>query len=69
MLIEPLTNRELEVLSLLRNRLSNKEIAQKLGLSPLTVKRYTSDIYGKLGVTRRWEAVIKAEELGFFSQS
>jgi LuxR family maltose regulon positive regulatory protein len=69
MLIEPLTKRELEVLSLLRKRMSNKEIAHELSLSPLTVKRYTSDIYGKLGVTRRWDAVSKAEELGFFPQS
>jgi LuxR family maltose regulon positive regulatory protein len=69
MLIEPLTNRELEVLSLLRKRLSNKEIALELSLSPTTVKRYTNEIYGKLGVNRRWDAVLKAEELGFFSQS
>ncbi|MFO7662591.1 MAG: LuxR C-terminal-related transcriptional regulator [Chloroflexota bacterium] len=69
MLIEPLTNRELEVLLLLRNRLSNKEIAQQLSLSPLTVKRYTNDIYGKLGVNRRWDAVVRSEELGFFPQS
>jgi LuxR family transcriptional regulator, maltose regulon positive regulatory protein len=69
MLIEPLTNRELEVLLLLRNRLSNKEIAQQLSLSPLTVKRYTNDIYGKFGVNRRWDAVVRSEELGFFPQS
>jgi LuxR family maltose regulon positive regulatory protein len=69
MLIEPLTNRELEVLSLLRHRLSNKEIGQKLSLSPLTVKRYTNQVYGKLGVNRRWDAVIRAEELGLFPPS
>jgi LuxR family maltose regulon positive regulatory protein len=63
-LIEPLTGRELEVLTLLRERLSNKEIARELYLSPLTVKRHTVNLYGKLGVNKRWDAVIKAEALG-----
>ena len=45
-------------------RLSNKEIAHRLGLSPTTVKRHTVNLYGKLGVTKRWDAVIKAEALG-----
>ncbi len=61
---EHLTGRELDVLMLLRERLSNKEIAQKLNLSTTTVKRHTANIYGKLGVNRRWEAVIKAEAHG-----
>ena len=52
-LVEPLTGRELEVLALLRERLSNKEIAHKLGLSPTTVKRHTANLYGKLDVNRR----------------
>jgi LuxR family maltose regulon positive regulatory protein len=63
-LIEPLTDRELEVLVLLRERLSNKEIAHKLVLSPMTVKRHLVNLYGKLGVNKRWDAVIKAEALG-----
>ena len=63
-LIEPLTDRELEVLALLRERLSNKEIAHKLVLSPMTVKRHLVNLYGKLGVNKRWDAVIKAEALG-----
>ena len=63
-LVEPLTDRELEVLALLRERLSNKEIAHMLALSPMTVKRYTVNVYGKLGVNKRWDAVIKAEALG-----
>jgi LuxR family maltose regulon positive regulatory protein len=63
-LVEPLTDRELEVLALLRERLSNKEIAHMLGLAPATVKRYTVNLYGKLGVGKRSEAVIKAEALG-----
>ncbi|MCU0503937.1 MAG: LuxR C-terminal-related transcriptional regulator, partial [Anaerolineae bacterium] len=63
-LVEPLSDRELEVLALLRERLSNKEIARLLGLSPATVKRYTVNIYGKLGVGKRSDAVIKAAALG-----
>jgi LuxR family transcriptional regulator, maltose regulon positive regulatory protein len=62
-LIEPLTDRELDVLVMLRERLSNKEIAQQLGLSVMTVKRHTSNIYGKLGVDNRRDAVVKAESL------
>jgi LuxR family transcriptional regulator, maltose regulon positive regulatory protein len=63
-LVEPLTDRELEVLALLCERLSNKEIAHILGLAPATVKRYTVNLYGKLGVGKRRDAVIKAEALG-----
>lgn len=62
-LLEPLTARELGVLSLLRERLSNKEIAQMLGLSVMTVKRHTVNIYGKLGVDNRRDAVVEAESL------
>jgi LuxR family maltose regulon positive regulatory protein len=63
---EPLSRRELDVLALLRERLSNKEIAHQLGLSSSTVKRYTVTLYEKLDVNRRWDAVIKAEALGIF---
>jgi LuxR family maltose regulon positive regulatory protein len=62
-LVEPLTRRELEVLTLLRGPLSIKEIAQKLNISYSTAKEYTINIYGKLGVNRRWDAVARAEEL------
>ena len=62
-LAEPLTPRELEVLSLLRGPLSIKEIALELNLSYTTVKSHTNNIYGKLGVNRRWNAVARAEEL------
>ena len=55
--------REYDVLLLLRERLSNKEIADKLYLSTATVKRNLVNIYGKLGVNKRLEAVIKAESL------
>jgi LuxR family transcriptional regulator, maltose regulon positive regulatory protein len=63
LLLEPLTPRELEVLSLLRGPASIKEIARKLDISPATVKRHTINIYGKLGVNKRWNAVARAEEL------
>jgi LuxR family maltose regulon positive regulatory protein len=63
-LVEPLTDREMEVLTLLRQRLSNKEIASQLVLSTATVKRYTVNIYQKLGVNKRRDAVIRAEALG-----
>jgi len=61
---EPLTNRELEILTLLEQRLRNKEIAEKLFISPETVKRHTINIYGKLNVHNRREAVAKAQALG-----
>lgn len=63
-LIEPLSDRELEVLWLLFDRFSNKEIAQHLVISPLTVKKHTSNIYQKLRVNNRRGAVTKAQELG-----
>jgi LuxR family maltose regulon positive regulatory protein len=63
-LAEPLTSRELEVLSLLRGPLSLKEIALQLHISPATVKRHSINIYAKLGVSTRRRAVARAEELG-----
>jgi LuxR family maltose regulon positive regulatory protein len=64
-LTEPLTRREREVLVLLGKWLSDKEIAEKLVISPRTVKKHASNIYGKLGVKNRMQAVEKAKELGF----
>jgi LuxR family maltose regulon positive regulatory protein len=63
-LAEPLTSRELDVLASLREPLSNKEIARKLNISYETTKRHLANIYGKLGVNRRWDAVARAVELG-----
>jgi LuxR family transcriptional regulator, maltose regulon positive regulatory protein len=66
-LIEPLTNRELEVLALLEQRLSNKEIAARLFIAPHTAKLHTLHIYQKLQVNTRRDAVAKAQNLGLLS--
>jgi LuxR family maltose regulon positive regulatory protein len=63
-LVEPLTARELEVLSLVSAGLRNQEIADQLVISLATVKRHLSNIYGKLGVSHRTEAVAHAQGLG-----
>lgn len=63
-LSEPLTNRELDILNLLADRLSNKEIAERLFISPGTVKRHTNKIYRKLATHNRQEAVAKAKAIG-----
>jgi LuxR family maltose regulon positive regulatory protein len=66
-LIEPLTDRELEILELIAEGLTNPEIATKLFLSLHTVKTHTHNIYGKLGVHNRTQAVTKAGALGILS--
>ena len=66
-LVEPLSNRELDVLDLLAQRLSNKEIADKLFISITTVKSHIQNIYGKLNVRKRREAVEKAMKIGILS--
>jgi LuxR family maltose regulon positive regulatory protein len=63
-LVEPLTEREREVLALLAQRMSNKEIAQALVISPQTVKRHATNLYQKLQADGRREAVAKATRLG-----
>ena len=62
-LLEALTNRELEVLKLLAQGFSVKEAANELVLSPNTVRSYTLNIYSKLNVHGRVEAINKAREL------
>jgi LuxR family maltose regulon positive regulatory protein len=63
-LVEPLSKRELEVLQLVAEGLSNREIAARLFLALSTVKGHNRVIYGKLNVSRRTEAVARARELG-----
>ena len=62
-LVEPLSERELEVLRLIAEGCTNPEIAQRLFLALNTVKVHTRNIYGKLGVHRRTQAVARAREL------
>jgi LuxR family maltose regulon positive regulatory protein len=62
--IEPLTWREQDVLTQLSRRLSNKEIAAELDISPLTVKKHAESIYRKLHVKGRREAISRAQALG-----
>ena len=63
-LVEPLSERELEVLQLVAQGLSNREISERLFLALSTVKGHNRNIYGKLAVKRRTEAVVRARELG-----
>jgi LuxR family maltose regulon positive regulatory protein len=63
-LVDPLSERELEVLQLLASGLPTSEVAKKLFLSPFTLKAHTQNIYTKLGVHSRIEAINKARELG-----
>ena len=62
-LVEPLTEREREVLRLLLEGASNREIAQRLVLSVNTVKRHVYNLCGKLGVQSRAQAIIRARAL------
>ena len=63
LLIEPLSERELEVLRLLGTELTGPEIARKLMVSLNTMRTHTKNIYNKLGVNNRRMAVRRAEEL------
>jgi len=63
-LVEPLTSRELEVLQLMAEGRTNQQIAAELIISVGTAKWYTSEIYGKLNVNNRTQAVARARELG-----
>jgi LuxR family maltose regulon positive regulatory protein len=63
-LLEPLSQRELDVLRLLGAGLSNPEIAKELYIAVSTVRSHCKSIYGKLNVHRRWDAVQRAQELG-----
>jgi LuxR family maltose regulon positive regulatory protein len=62
-LMDPLTERELDVLRLLAEGLSNKAIAGRLVVAPSTVKQHLKNVYGKLQVHSRTQAVVRAREL------
>ncbi len=63
-LVEPLSDRELEILRLVATGASNKEIAATLVIAEGTVKNHVTNILGKLGVRDRTQAALKAKELG-----
>ncbi len=63
-LFEPLSEREIEVIRLLEEGLTNQEIATRLFISLNTVKAHLKSIYSKLGVTNRVQAVAKGREIG-----
>ncbi len=62
-LVEPLSAREIEVLRLVSNGLSNSEIAKQIIVTVGTVKRHLNNIFGKLGVGSRTQAIVRAREL------
>jgi LuxR family maltose regulon positive regulatory protein len=64
LLIEPLSQREFEILQLIAQGLSNREIGERLFLALDTVKGHNQKLFGKLQVQRRTEAVARARELG-----
>jgi len=63
-LIEPLSEREMEVLQLIAEGLTNREIASRLFLSLNTVKAHSRNIYGKLGIHSRTQAIARSQALG-----
>jgi LuxR family maltose regulon positive regulatory protein len=63
-LVEPLSKREMDVLRLLATGMTNPEIAQELYVATSTVRSHLKNIYSKLNVHKRWDAVHRAEELG-----
>ena len=68
-LVEPLSERELDVLRLLATDLDGPDIARRLFVSVNTMRTHTKSIYAKLGVNSRRAAVRRAEELDLLSRS
>ncbi len=68
-LVEPLTRRELDILKLLAQKLTDREIAERLTLAHSSVKWYARQMYAKLAVENRHQAVQRAEELGLLPRS
>ncbi|QIL79537.1 AAA family ATPase [Diaphorobacter sp. HDW4A] len=66
--LEPLSERELEILRALAHSMSNKRIAQVLGISPETVKWHLRNVYAKLKVVGRDDAVARARDLGLVNR-
>ncbi len=65
-LLSPLTEREIEILQLLVQGMTNPEIGQKLHLAPGTVRNYVSEIFTKLNVSDRTKAAVVAMKLGYY---
>jgi LuxR family transcriptional regulator, maltose regulon positive regulatory protein len=63
-LAEPLSERELEALQLVAEGLTNRQVGERLYISTATVKKHMENIYGKLYVRNRTQAVARARELG-----
>ena len=68
-LVDPLSERELDVLRLLATDLDGPAIARELSVSLNTVRTHTKNIYAKLGVNSRRAAVTRAGELGLLSRT
>ena len=68
LLVEPLTQRELEVLRELADGASNQDIANRLFISLATVKKHVSNVFGKLGARNRVDALARARERGLFDE-
>ena len=68
-MVEPLSERELDVLRLLRTDLNGPDIARELMVSLNTMRTHTKNIYAKLGVNNRRAAVRRSAELGLLSRT